>query len=106
MLLRTEREPSQVWQEDPAMRQLHRVSGVRGSGFSHPPLSWHEKSTRPTVPPAGVGGGDQAAKYDASDRPRQDASAQGPHVCFHPTHPGVLDPVSLCRYLQFDLTSM
>ena len=47
MLLRTEREPSQVWQEDPAMHQLHRVSGVRGSGFSHPPLSWHEKSTRP-----------------------------------------------------------
>ena len=104
MLLRTEREPSQVWQEDPAMHQLHRASGIRGSGFSHPPLLLASKEHKAHSASRGWGWY-QAAKCDVSDRPSQDASAQRPHVYFHPTHPARLDPLSPCQCLQFDLTS-
>lgn len=86
MLLRTEREPSQAWQEDPATHQLLRVSGIRGSGFSHPPLLLASKEHKARSASRGVEGGYQAAKWDVSDRPSQDASAQRPRVYFHPTH--------------------
>ena len=81
------------------MHQLHRVSGIRGSGFSHP-LLLASKEHKACSASRGAGGGYQAAKCDVSDRPSQDAFAQSPHVYFHPTHPG-----RLCQCPQFDLTS-
>lgn len=95
MLPQTEREASQVWQEDPAMHQLHWVSGIKGSGFSHPPplLALKEHNAHS----ASRGEGNQAAHTDVSDRPGQDASAQCTCVCFCPTHPGWLDPLSCMK---------
>ena len=60
MLPQTEREASQVWQEDPAVHQLNRASGIRGSGFSHPPplLAPKEHNARSASGEKATGGQD------------------------------------------------
>lgn len=76
--------------------QLYRVSGRKGSGFSHPPPLLAPKQHNAHSACRGEGNG--MAKTDVSDRPGRDASAQlSAHVCFCPTRPRWLDPLSCTK---------
>lgn len=92
MLLRTQREASQVWQENPGLHQLHGASGIKGSGFSHPPPLLARKEDNAHGASKGERNG--AAKPDVSDRPGWDTAAQPACVCCNPTHSGQQDLVS------------
>lgn len=74
------------------MYQLYRVSGIKGSGFSHPPRLLAPKENN--AHSASGGEGNRAAKADGSDGPGEHSFAQ--HTCLrsHPSHPGWLDPLS------------